>query len=528
MSAVADLAHAELVEDAPFFAPVSSDLIDTLLAQHDAMKASIERVAATLEGEEVAIRHFLEGNTDRQSRGASLRVEALFKTTGAMASLSASFWSRALAMTDVYECMPKARRDEWDASIREMTTPAFAEDAVRPTLLGLLIARDTFFAERVDGIFRGLSGDHVTNAPEAFGKRMILSGMASDYGHYSYERAGLINDFRAVVGKFMGRGEPGWGSTKTLIEQARRQHGEWLSCDGGSWRLRVYLKGTAHLDVHPDMAWRLNCVLASLYPLAIPAEFRAKPKKRAKEFQMIGRPLPFAVIDVLATTYQVHRDKPTVFQFSYAKRSAAVEAEAVSVLEAIGAVKEGDRFRFDYVPVGALSEIVSSGCIPDRASHQFYATPESIGRVCVEMAQIGEAHTVLEPSAGHGGLAMLLPQQRTTCVEISTLHCAILQARGFSTVHADFLVWAEKSMREGVTFDRVVMNPPFSDGRAMTHVRVAAQLVRPGGRLVAVLPASMRGKALLDGFAHDWSRVMDNEFAGTSVSVSILAAERQS
>jgi len=37
-------------------------------------------------------------------------------------------------------------------------------------------------------------------------------------------------------------------------------------------------------------------VLASLYPMAIPSEFRTKPKKKAKEFVMMGQPLPFAVV----------------------------------------------------------------------------------------------------------------------------------------------------------------------------------------------------------------------------------------
>ena len=73
-----------------------------------------------------------------------------------------------------------------------------------------------------------------------------------------------------------------------------------MTIDGGALRIRCYLKGTAHLEVHPDMAWRLNGVLASLYPAAIPAEFRQKPKKRLKEFAMMERPLPFAVIKVLA------------------------------------------------------------------------------------------------------------------------------------------------------------------------------------------------------------------------------------
>lgn len=69
------------------------------------------------------------------------------------------------------------------------------------------------------------------------------------------------------------------------------------------------------------------------------------------------------------------------------------------------------------------------------------------------------------------------------------------------------------------------MNPPFAGGRAQMHVEAAARLLSPGGRLVAVLPASMRGKDLLPGFDHHWSSVFENEFAGTSVAVVILVVD---
>ncbi|MDN8617161.1 hypothetical protein [Variovorax ginsengisoli] len=43
---------------------------------------------------------------------------------------------------------------------------------------------------------------------------------------------------------------------------------------------------------------------------------------------------------------------------------------------------------------------------------------------------------------------------------------------------------------------------------------------------MAILPASMRGKDLLEGWEGEWSGVFSNEFAGTGVSVAIYAATR--
>ncbi len=203
-------------------------------------------------------------------------------------------------MTDVYEYMPNNRRKEWNEQIMEMKTPDFEEETVRPTIMDLLNSRQKFFSERVDGIFRALSGEHVTNRPEGFGKRMILSRVFNEYGHTNHDMAGYISDLRQVIAKFMGRDEPKWWATNDALQTSRVNHGEWLTLDGGALRIRSYLKGTAHLEVHPDMAWRLNCILANLYPLAIPPQFRQKPKRKLKDFVMMGQPLPFAVLEELA------------------------------------------------------------------------------------------------------------------------------------------------------------------------------------------------------------------------------------
>jgi 16S rRNA G1207 methylase RsmC len=138
------------------------------------------------------------------------------------------------------------------------------------------------------------------------------------------------------------------------------------------------------------------------------------------------------------------------------------------------------------------------------------------------MADIGPDHVCLEPSAGLGGLADLMPKTHTVCVEVSPLHCKVLEAKGHKVECADFIEWSKRPWQ----FGRIVMNPPYSEGRWMAHLEAAARLLATDGRLVAVLPASARGKALIEGYTHEWSEVFANEFAGTSVSVAIVAMER--
>lgn len=545
---------SELVDDTPFFAPVSSDLIDTLMGQYQAMRSKVERVAEVMNGQDLegALHYFAEyaGREDRHL--SSSTVSAMFNLEGAIAHLNASFWSKAMQLTDVLDVMPQARRNEWHEQIRNPLgkkkdryskdweiepIPEFNDDNVRSTLQGLLAQRDKFFAERVDGIFRSLSKTHVTNAPEGFGRRMIIAGAIGSYDMVSHEKAGVINDLRCIIARFMGRDEPKWDATAPLIRFARERRGEWIPVDGGAMRVRCYMVGTAHLEVHPDMAWRLNCVLAQLYPAAIPSNFRERPKKRPKDYKLIGRPLPFAVVAVLSSLEVARDSNPNrgwrdntwvkvdgCWEFRSTSHGGAQSvAEAGRVMESIGGTptSKANRWAFDYDPTEVVKDIVASGCLPDQKAHQFYPTPERLARIAVDLADIGEAHTCLEPSAGMGGLADLMPKERTVCVEVSALHCKVLEAKGHDVEHNDFLATSHHFV------DRVVMNPPFSEGRWQEHLRHASYQVGRGGRLVAILPATAKNKDLLPGWACSWHGPYENEFPGTTVSVVILVADRE-
>ena len=519
MSAVLKTSVAgELVEAEEFFAPTPYGLIDGLFGQYNVQRSRMERIAAAVDADIVGVLHYFErGNASDQGR--HFDVTRLFELPKAIKALDADFWSRALAMTDVYDAMPQARRDEWNKSIREFSTPEFTEDNVRATIEALLAARGQFLAERVDGLFRALSGNHVTNEPQGFNKRMILEYVFNSYSGDS--KAGAINDLRCVIAKFMGRDEPRWNTTRADVDICRLNYGEWHSLDGGALRLRVYKKATAHLEIHPDMAWRLNAILHTLYPHALPPDVRRKPEKPSKVFKMIGRPLPFAVLSVLRDTRQTGNDLSLPYLCDAGKN---IMAEAIRTLEYIGGVHEKNVVRFDYDPRYVLREILTSGCIPDQKAHQFYPTPERIARAAVEMAQIGPDHRCLEPSAGQGGLADFMPKDHLVCIEVSKLHCDILQAKGYEVIEADFLAWAK--LYNVPDNHRIVMNPPYSEGRWLAHLQAAASLLAPGGRVVCILPASQRGKDLIPGLAYEWSQVFANQFDGTSIDVAIYAGSK--
>jgi hypothetical protein len=93
-------------------------------------------------------------------------------------------------------------------------------------------------------------------------------------------------------------------------------------------------------------------------------------------------------------------------------------------------------------------------------------------------------------------------------------------------IQADFLDWSEQAASRGQTYTKIVMNPPFADGRAKLHVEHAYSLLAPGGRLVSVVPASMRGMQFIEGVNIEWSRTYVNEFNGTDVAVVFMTVTR--
>lgn len=542
--------EATLLEPQEYFQSAEiekADPIGELVAQYRAELATIEAVVVFANDSVMkALGHFLEGNKSDYTRIGRSDVEDLFRRDGAVAALNSVYWRKAMDLTDVMSVMPQKRRDEWQEQITKRKCPDFLDATVRETFGHLFASRAKFLAERVDGIFYGLSRVHVTNRPEGFSKRMILEGVLNEYASPEFRKSGIINDLRCVIAKFMGRDQPRYTASQMLMTQLKDQWGEWCVVDGGALKIRLYKKGTAHLEVHPDMAWRLNQVLASLHPSAIPSEHREKPRRKAKDVGYeIQRPLPFAVLDVLSGYDYARVAVESAGCDRYGNRFTAVMRTAVqqrgtsltptpksvieevsTVLQCLGGTWDASiqAWNFGYDPLPAIRMVVNSGCIPDQKAHQFYPTPPEVAAAVYELADIHSWHSCLEPSAGNGALADLVGASNVTCVELSELRARILADKGHKVVCADFLQWASENYQQ---FDRIVMNPPFSEGRWRTHLEAAAARLAPGGRIVAVLPASCVGKDLLPGMACAWPKRFDGAFDGVSIPVVIFTADKR-
>jgi len=501
------------------FPPFEPSSLGSLFAEHEEMAAKLTRLSEQASDPEV-IEYFVKAN----ARNGYVNTSDLFKLETARRELDAAYWRKALAMTDVLSTMPAKLRTEWNDSLDSSEAPPFDPETVIATMRDLLVRRAEFFTMRVEGVFDALSDQHVTNSPQGFRKRMIIQGVRIEF-FSSDHKVTVINDLRTVIGRFLGRrGDMTHGVTSSMLKNAYRYHrGQWVDVDGGAFKIRVYKNGNAHIEVHPEMAWRLNQILASRHPNAIAESARRRPRRtaKAKDFDLFTNPLPWKVVDLLSKA----RVEPTVewhscVTFSYCDRDSLAMAKAEDVLVSLGGVKRSHSgFFFDYEVGEALAGVICSGRVPDKVAHQFYPTPEDMAQRVIDAAAIGDGHRVLEPSAGMGALACRVPEGAyLRAVEVSELHCDVLRSKGVDVERDDFLKMS------GETFDRIVMNPPFSKGRWQMHLYHAMSMTKPGGRIAAVLPASAKNMAVPEGWTCQFGE--PEAFPGTSINVVVAVFVR--
>jgi phospholipid N-methyltransferase len=183
----------------------------------------------------------------------------------------------------------------------------------------------------------------------------------------------------------------------------------------------------------------------------------------------------------------------------------------------------------DGAQFNAMREQLKHGVQVVSAS-QLFPTPVSLAVRMVELAAIEPGHTVLEPSAGTGRILRAIREATggaavRTAVEISARLCDHLRVceAGADVVNTDFLTFVAPA-----AFDRIVMNPPFSHGDDIRHIRHALEMLKPGGRLVAVCANGPRQREalypLVAAHGGEWVDLPADTFAesGTSVNAALM------
>lgn len=136
---------------------------------------------------------------------------------------------------------------------------------------------------------------------------------------------------------------------------------------------------------------------------------------------------------------------------------------------------------FDKSPVKILEEILLAGEYTDaKTEYQFFETPENIALQLIEMADVQNDETILEPSAGKGAIAKWM--KGCDCVELNEENRNYLLDNNFNLVGEDFLAFINN-------YDVIIANPPFSNQQDITHVEHMLDLAKH--KVVSVMSSSV-------------------------------------
>jgi predicted RNA methylase len=181
----------------------------------------------------------------------------------------------------------------------------------------------------------------------------------------------------------------------------------------------------------------------------------------------------------------------------------------------------------------------------EQISHQHFSTPLGLAWLVAQFADLQPDDHVLEPSAGTGMLAIWA--QLTTGVhlnEIDPLRQSILRylfPKATVTGYDGTRIGAHLEVRPSV----VLMNPPFARNAAgqedavaaARHLAAALGALRPGGRLVAIMPDGFQSqgrqsdvfKRVLQGASVVFNARLEKAFArhGTSIPIRMLVIDKR-
>lgn len=157
------------------------------------------------------------------------------------------------------------------------------------------------------------------------------------------------------------------------------------------------------------------------------------------------------------------------------------------------------------------------------SAFNLFQTPREVAKRMAEILGPTDGQRGLEPSAGLARLVTAVRADDITMVENSPTCCEYLYGLiGGRLIQDDFL--SCDAERLGGLFDFVIMNPPFKLGRDIKHIRHAFELLKPGGRLVALCFDGVRQNRDLRPLVDTWEVLPAASFRseGTTASVAMI------
>ena len=161
-----------------------------------------------------------------------------------------------------------------------------------------------------------------------------------------------------------------------------------------------------------------------------------------------------------------------------------------------------DALRALLNPAAVQAEAVKSAQIQAEATLRqcdcpgFFPTPPSVIAVMLEQAGNLHGKKVLEPSCGKGDIVKAAMSAGADVVGFEI----VTRLANYCHDYVSKSVFCDDFMLSHVdrSYDAVLMNPPFEKDAAPKHVLHALSWLKPGGRLVAVMPSNWSSKSSAD------------------------------
>jgi hypothetical protein len=202
-----------------------------------------------------------------------------------------------------------------------------------------------------------------------------------------------------------------------------------------------------------------------------------------------------------------------------------------------GATYKKNSFIFPTDAQPFIDRLTGGESVNIKKEFQFFATPDSLADRLVELAEMDETDSVLEPSAGMGAIIKAIqrqfPKKEVNCYELMPINQQVLiKMPNVNLLGNDFLQHNSKG-----AYDRIIANPPFSKNQDIDHIRTMYSLLRTGGRIVTIaskhwqIASNKKEKAFrefLDEVSAEVHELEPGEFkeSGTSIAAVIIVIDK--
>lgn len=469
--------------------PSNYDYIDSLIERYESLKLKCNESHEYINNLSDEVIKYVFKNS---------RYGLIYEHKEMITSLRRTHWHEVFNRSNLSDIISSTEKKNIYKSLDAEELPDFSRDNIESTVKGWIENSYRLFSEKVNSVFERLSGDHVTNQPHGFTKRIIYKNLISyswfpsRFNMYTFSDYGInvIHDLRTSIQVLYKLPISSRHDTELILKTINERN-EFTSFDHGAFQVKVFKNGNAHIELHPHVAIMLNCELSKLFPNAIPSKHKTVTKE-IKEYtfsyqhlseQVKTKLREFIMYSTIGREHGLTGKYQVIF-----KKSQWIERYVKEVLDFldIKEIENGLLYECDFDPVEIIRHVIVNGMV-DYKSNQFYPTPKNIVDDIVLYVGDVTDKLMLEPSAGRGSISSRFKDFNIHCIDKEELNTVYLKQLHKKVVCNDFLFYEVK--KESDKYDIIVMNPPYNKKQWKTHVDHALSILKKDGVVYAVLPS---------------------------------------